>query len=275
MKTRVQRKTSLDRLFEDMKKAEPLDTEEEQSLLVRAHAGDENARAKVIVANMRFAVDVAKKYQNNGVEFADLVGAAFVGLSYAADRYNLDSGLKFITYAVWWIRQNIWWTIEHGREVRIPANRTDDVLKVKNTVAAMRTGLNREPTDFEVADAMGLPLERVRTATGLTQAPVALDSNMEDYKESPKVRIPCTQPLPDADLEAAELHDLCMECMDRLPKRERQVIAWWAGFGCEPQTYQEIGKRLGLSRERVRQIRRDALDRLHLYARQNKLTAYA
>jgi RNA polymerase primary sigma factor len=229
------------------------------------------ARAELISANLRFAFSVAKQYQNRGLSLEDLVGEANAGLCRAADKYDPDVGVNFISYAVWWIKQALHASITtKGRSVRLPLGRAGDLSRVVKAQAALRAALGREPTHEEIGRMCGLSAEIAGSLTALVQPERSLDEPLESGGSSRGGAGRTLASVIGADEEAEERLPGRLEDEDRgnalrlalepLPARDRQVLIMYYGLeGNEAQTLEEIGNILGVTRERVRQLRDRAL----------------
>src|SRR5437870_5591506 len=263
----------------------PLLTQKEEIALARkVRAGDQEAMQELVKRNLRFVISVAKKYQNRGLPLTDLIGEGNVGLLTAARKFDPDQGVKFISYAVWWIRQAILAALaRQGRTVRVPLNRTADLSRIVRTAEFLRQTLRREPTPEEISDATKLSLEVVQSLAALNTGDVRLDAPLDpDGDRSLIERFIAVAPLdPDGDRSlierfiAEDLPDTEERAMDRflsdeiesalntLQKRDAKVLRLYFGLdGGREHTLEEIGGMLGVTRERVRQLRDRALKRL-------------
>jgi RNA polymerase primary sigma factor len=236
-----------------------------------SQAEKNQARAELISANLRFAFSVAKQYQNRGLSLEDLVGEANAGLCRAADKYDPDVGVNFISYAVWWIKQALHASITtKGRSVRLPLGRAGDLSRVVKAQAALRAALGREPTHEEIGRMCGLSAEIAGSLTALVQPERSLDEPLESGGSSRGGGGRTLASVIGADEEAEERLPGRLEDEDRgnalrlalepLPARDRQVLIMYYGLeGNEAKTLEEIGNILGVTRERVRQLRDRAL----------------
>ena len=239
---------------------------EEIELARKIRAGDQDAMQELVKRNLRFVISVAKKYQNRGLPLIDLIGEGNVGLLTAARKFDPDQGVKFISYAVWWIRQAILSALaRQGRTVRVPLNRTADLSRVVKASQLLRDKLDREPTPEEVTELTGISLEIVQALLTLNTADVRLDavvgkdsdrSLIERFSmdESPNTEEEVMQGFRSSELDRA---------LDTLPARDAKILRLYFGLeGDREHTLDEIGKMLGVTRERVRQLRDRALKRL-------------
>jgi RNA polymerase primary sigma factor len=245
----------------------PLITREEEAELARRiRAGDAEALNALVRANLRFVVSVAKRYQNQGVPLSDLVNEGNVGLIRAAHKFDETKGIKFISYAVWWIRQAILQAMsEQSRIVRVPLNRAGALHRIGRRSAALLQELGRTPTAEEIAEGLGLSEEEVRSALVFTQSHLSLDAPMasgEDHRLADYLPDRYAENPEEAAYEAA-LKETVEGVLVSLDPREAKVLRLYFGLDDqEPMTLEEIGDLLEITRERVRQIKERALDRL-------------
>ena len=246
----------------------PLLTEEEElDLAIRSRDGDEFARQRMVEANLRFVVNVAKKYQNQGLPLIDLINEGNIGLMTALDKFDPDRGYRFISYAVWWIRQSIMKAInEKGRAVRLPLNRTNELLQMQKAQRSLMKDLEtEEPTAEQIGELAGFDADHVENLLAISRDLVSLDAPIfnngsassvadfiEDDAQSPE----------DALLDSA-LKDDVRRLLSSLSDREREIIELRFGLeGQVPMSLKEIGELYNLTKERIRQIEKRALDRL-------------
>jgi RNA polymerase primary sigma factor len=256
----------LDQYFAEVSRYPLLNAEEEKALARRVQSGDHDAMEELVRRNLRFVVSVAKKYQNRGLPLIDLIGEGNVGLMTAARKFDPDQGVKFISYAVWWIRQAILASLaRQGRTVRVPLNRTADLSRVIRATALLRDKFGREPTPDELSQLTGISSEIVAALATLNTAEVRLDAAagkdsdralMERFamEELPSTEDQVLDRFRNAELERA---------LSTLPPRDARILRLYFGLeGDREHTLDEIGKLLGVTRERVRQLRDRALRRL-------------
>ncbi len=259
-------KTALDQYLGDVSKHELITPEKEIELGHRAQAGDEEAVEELARANLRFVISVAKKYQNRGVSLADLIQEGNVGLVTAARKFDPDQGVKFISYAVWWIRQAILAALaNHGRSVRVPLNRASDLARIFRERERLKQEMGRDPTLEEVAVAAKLKPEIVRQLQTLNSSEVRLDAPIGDSDDSYLVErfVLDEATEPEEDVEDRMLAEQIDRALETLNPRDAKVVRLYFGLdGGETHTLEEIGKMLGVTRERVRQLRDRALKRL-------------
>ncbi len=256
----------LDLYLHEVSKAPLLTPQEEIAVARRVRQGDQAAMDELITKNLRFVISVAKKYQNRGMPLTDLIGEGNLGLLTAARKFDPDHGVKFISYAVWWIRQAILAAIaRHGRTVRVPLNRTADLSRVGKTTEALRQQLGREPTAEEIAGALGLSVEIVQSLAALNTAEVRLDAPLagEGDRATMERFIADGQ----ADTEETVMTQFLSEeveaALRTLAPRDAKVLRLYFGLnGGREHTLEEIGALFGITRERVRQLRDRALKRL-------------
>ena len=256
----------LDQYFAEVSRYALLHVDEEQALARRIRRGDEHALDELVRRNLRFVVSVAKKYQNRGLPLIDLIGEGNVGLMTAARKFDPDQGVKFISYAVWWIRQAILASLaRQGRTVRVPLNRTADLSRVIKAAGVLRDRLRREPTPDEIAQITDIPTEIVSALTALNTADVRLDADVGKDSDRALIERFAADEMPDLEQEVldrfrrAEL----ARALSTLPARDAKILELYFGLqGDREHTLDEIGKMLGVTRERVRQLRDRALRRL-------------
>src|SRR5882724_8907903 len=247
----------LDQYLHEVSKTPLLTQKEEIALARKVRAGDQEAMQELVKRNLRFVISVAKKYQNRGLPLTDLIGEGNVGLLTAARKFDPDQGVKFISYAVWWIRQAILAALaRQGRTVRVPLNRTAEFL---------RQTLRREPTPEEIADATKLSLEVVQSLAALNTGDVRLDAPLDPDGDRSLIERFIAEDLPDTEDQAMDrfLSDEIEQALNTLQRRDAKVLRLYFGLdGGREHTLEEIGGMLGVTRERVRQLRDRALKRL-------------
>src|ERR1041385_445257 len=239
---------------------------EEIEVARRIRAGDPDALQELVQRNLRFVISVAKKYQNRGMPLIDLIGEGNVGLLTAARKFDPDQGVKFISYAVWWIRQAILAALaRQGRTVRVPLNRTADLSRIVRRAESLRQPLRREPTPEEIADATKLSLEVVQSLAALNTGDVRLDAPLDPDGDRSLIERFIAEDLPDTEDQAMDrfLSDEIEQALNTLQRRDAKVLRLYFGLdGGREHTLEEIGGMLGVTRERVRQLRDRALKRL-------------
>jgi len=256
----------LDQYLYEVSKTPLLTPHEEIELAKKVRAGDQVAMQELAKRNLRFVISVAKKYQNRGLPLTDLIGEGNVGLLTAARKFDPDQGVKFISYAVWWIRQAILASLaRQGRTVRVPLNRTADLSKIVKTAEALRQELKREPTPEEISSATSLSLEVVQSLAALNTGEVRLDAPLDPDGDRALIERFIAEDLPDTEEKTMErfLSDEVEDALKSLPARDAKVLKLYFGLdGGREHTLEEIGGMLGVTRERVRQLRDRALKRL-------------
>jgi len=256
----------LDQYLFEVSKTPLLTPPEEMAVARLVRAGDPDAMQELVKRNLRFVISVAKKYQNRGMGLSDLIGEGNLGLLTAARKFDPDQGVKFISYAVWWIRQSILAALaRHGRTVRVPLNRTADLSRITRTSETLRQELRREPTPEEIAVNLGLSVDVVRSLAALNTADVRLDAPLDPEGERSLLDRFIADEQGDPEEQAmerflAEQIDLALRT---LPARDAKVLRLYFGLdGGREHTLEEIGGMLGVTRERIRQLRDRALKRL-------------
>jgi RNA polymerase primary sigma factor len=256
----------LDQYLYEVSQTPLLSAQQEIAIARRVRAGDEEAMQELVKRNLRFVISVAKKYQNRGMALTDLIGEGNVGLLTAARKFDPDQGVKFISYAVWWIRQAILASLaRQGRTVRVPLNRTADLSRIIRTAETLRQELRREPTPEELAAATGLSLDVVQSLAALNTADVRLDAPLDPDGERSLIERFVADEQGDAEGQAMDrfLSEEIDRALRTLAPRDAKVVRLYFGLdGGREHTLEEIGGMLGVTRERVRQLRDRALKRL-------------
>ncbi len=271
---------ALDKYLNEIGKISMLTPEEEVKLAQRIREGDQEALDQMTRANLRFVVSVAKQYQNQGLSLSDLINEGNVGLIKAARRFDETKGFKFISYAVWWIRQSVLQAIvENSRIVRMPINKIGSYSKINDAHLSFVQQFEREPSDEELSEILGVSVKDVQTMTRGNSRHLSLDAPLSGSDEGEAtmldVMIPDETSEPDLQLMAESLREEVAEGMSILSPRETEVIASYYGLnGNEPLNLDEIGELYGLTRERVRQIKERALRRLRKAYNTNALKSY-
>jgi RNA polymerase primary sigma factor len=256
----------LDQYLYEVSKTPLLTTQQEVAIARKVRTGDQEAMQELVKRNLRFVISVAKKYQNRGLALTDLIGEGNVGLLTAARKFDPDQGVKFISYAVWWIRQAILAALaRHGRTVRVPLNRTADLSRIVRTSESLRQELRREPTPEEIANAVGLSVDVVQSLAALNAAEVRLDAPLDPEGDRSLIDRFIVDDQADAEAQAMDhfLSEEIERALRTLPARDAKVLRLYFGLdGGREHTLEEIGAMLGVTRERVRQLRDRALKRL-------------
>lgn len=269
---------SLDKYLTEIGKVNLITTEEEVELARRIRDGDTRALEKLAMANLRFVVSVAKQYQNNGMSLGDLINEGNVGLIKAASRFDETRGFKFISYAVWWIRQSIMQALaEQSRIVRLPLNRVSSVAKINRTFAQLEQQYQREPTAEELATVMEVSVEEISGNMRISSRHVSMDAPLVAGEDSSLMDVISDKDSerPDEHLMADSLRREISLALGTLTQREADVIALYFGLeGRQALTLEEIGEKFDLTRERVRQIKEKATRRLRSGMRNKMLKSY-
>ena len=256
---------SLDLYLDEISRVALLTRDEELELARKAFRGDVKAQERLARHNVRFVVSVAKKFQNRGVPLVDLIGEGNLGLMTAARKFDPDRGVKFISYAVWWIRQAVQAAIaRHGRPVRVPLNRTADLSRLGRTTTLLKERLSRMPTTEELARATGLTVEAVRSLSALNTEAVRLDQPTREGEGGERIeRFVADQEATDSSALANSQTEGIESALGTLPPRDAKVLRLYFGLDDgQARTLEEIGKMMGVTRERIRQLRDRALTRL-------------
>jgi RNA polymerase primary sigma factor len=252
--------------FRDINRYDLLSREEEVALARRVRAGDEEALQTLVRANLRFVVSVAKKYINQGLMLSDLINEGNLGLLKAARRFDEERGYRFISYAVWWIRQSIMQALlDKSRTIRLPQNQTAMLIKISRARTALQQGGSPNPSAGQIAEFLGVKRQEVLHAIRADRTELALDDVGEGGGERPLAEVieDTSQAPPDYSVLERGLREDVRRCLAVLSEREAQVIIQYFGLSFEEaQTLQVIGERMGLTRERIRQIKEKALTKL-------------
>jgi RNA polymerase primary sigma factor len=268
---------SLDKYLNDISKEPLLTPEEEVELALKAREGDEQAIEKLIKSNLRFVVSVAKQYQNQGLSLNDLINEGNVGLIKAVKRFDVTKGFKFISYAVWWIRQSILQALaENSRIIRLPLNRVGTLSKVSKTYSKLEQEFEREPSSDEIAEILDMNVEEIKETFRINQRKISLDAPINNDENSYIETFSNEDsPSPDKELIKESLHKEIETAIKILSMREQEVLRLYFGIDCDqPHTLEEIGDKFNLTRERVRQIKEKALRRLRRSKISSKLKQY-
>ncbi len=269
---------SLDKYLQEIGKEELITAEEEVELARKIKQGDQVALEKLTRANLRFVVSVAKQYQNQGLTLPDLINEGNLGLIKAAQRFDETRGFKFISYAVWWIRQSILQAIaEHSRIVRLPLNQVGSLNKLNKAFSKLEQEFEREPTEEELASILDLPEDKVKDSISISGRHISMDAPLISGEESTLYDVMENRDSPKADksLIMESLQQEIERTLDTLSEREKEIIKLYFGIGMNHGlTIDEIGEKFDLTRERVRQIKEKALKRLRQSTRSKLLRTY-
>ena len=269
---------ALSKDLEEIGKFEPLSPDKEIELAQRLRAGDMMALTKLTEANLRFVVSVAKDYQGQGLPLTDLINEGNLGLIKAAKRFDETRGFKFISYAVWWIRQSILQALaEHSRIVRLPLNRVGTITKITKEAETLEQQYERTPSQAEIARGLDLKTGEVSDAIRISRKHQSLNAPFRDGEKNSLIDViqDDAQPTPDSSLMLDSLRQEVRDALDTLKPRERDVIKMYFGIDREyALTLNEIGEEFNLTRERIRQIKENAIRRLSHKSRSKKLRSY-
>jgi RNA polymerase primary sigma factor len=270
--------SSLDQYLKEISQYPLLTREDEIDLAQRIRIKDEEALDKLVRSNLRFVVSVAKKYQNQGVALGDLINEGNLGLIRAAHKFDETKGIKFISYAVWWIRQAILQALaEQSRIVRVPLNRAGALHRIGKRSSALLQELGREPTVEEIADELDISHEEVQRTLAISQSHLSLDAPLSPGEDNRLLDYLPDQfsPGPDDETYERALSMTIEEALGTLKEREAKVLRLYFGLeGTDAMTLEEIGSLLGITRERVRQIKEKALVRLRHASRSRFLETF-
>jgi len=270
---------ALDKYLNEISKLNPLSAEEEVELAVRIKQGDEAALNKLTTANLRFVVSVAKQYQNQGLTLSDLINEGNMGLIKAAKKFDETRGFKFISYAVWWIRQAIMSSlVENARMIRLPLNKVDSYKKINQELVKFLQHNQREPSPSELSEITGISEKDVRMLLKISSKHLSMDAPMSsDESSSSMIEVleNRNEDEPDGDLMSQSLKDEVRNALSVLNDRESEIIAYYFGLEKErSMSLEEIGEQMGLTRERVRQIKEKAIRRLRKTSLSRDLKGY-
>lgn len=270
---------SLEKYLQEIGKVELISPEEEVKLAILIKKGDQNALEKLTKANLRFVVSVAKQYQNQGLTLPDLINEGNLGLIKAAQRFDETRGFKFISYAVWWIRQSILQALaEQSRIVRLPLNKVGSLNKINRAFSELEQEFEREPSPEELATLLEIPTEEVETTLGVAARHVSMDAPFVEGEDNSLLDVLENSSTPATD-QRLEYKDSLRREIERalgtLTDRQADVIKLYFGLGVEhPESLEDIGDKFGLTRERVRQIKDKAINKLRSTTRSKLLKQY-
>ncbi len=269
---------SLDKYLQEIGRVELISPDEEVSLARRIRSGDHEALKKLINANLRFVVSVAKQYQNQGMSLPDLINEGNLGLMKAAQRFDETRGFKFISYAVWWIRQAILQGLaEQARIVRLPVNKIGSINRINRAFARLEQEYEREPNSQEIADLLEMVPEDVKDALKTNGRTLSMDAPISNEEDNTMYDVLQSNetPSPDKNLIKESLSYEIERALSTLSMREAKVLKLYFGLGMKhPYTLEEIGEELNLTRERVRQIKEKAIKRIQYTTRCRILKTY-
>lgn len=268
---------SLDKYLQEIGHEELLTMDEEVELAQRIRQGDREALEKLTKANLRFVVSVAKQYQNQGLSLPDLINEGNMGLIKAAEKFDETRGFKFISYAVWWIRQSILQAIaEQSRIVRLPLNQVSSVNKINRVVNKFEQENERRPSIQELAEKVDIPQEKIEDAVKVNGRHISMDAPFAEGDENSllDVLVNDDSPMADRELVMESLRNEIKRALKTLNERERMILEAFFGIDQPEMTLEEIGEKFGLTRERVRQIKEKAIRRLRHCTKNKMLKTY-
>ena len=268
---------SLDKYLQEIGKEDLITVEEEVELAQRIRKGDQRALEKLTRANLRFVVSVAKQYQNQGLSLPDLINEGNLGLIKAAEKFDETRGFKFISYAVWWIRQSILQALaEQSRIVRLPLNQVGSLNKINKAFSRFEQEHERRPSPEELAETLDLPAEKVADTLRVSGRHISVDAPFVEGEDNSllDVLVNDDSPVADKTLINESLSTEVERALATLTERERDIIRLFFGINCQEMTLEEIGEKFGLTRERVRQIKEKAIRRLRHSSRSKLLKTY-
>jgi RNA polymerase primary sigma factor len=252
--------------------------DDEIALARRIRLGDQAALDRLVCANLRFVVSIAKRYQDSNIPLVDLINEGNLGLVRAARRFDDTKGVKFISYAVWWVRQAIIHAAtDASHAIHLPSGQIAQLHRIKRAASSLRQNLNREPTQEELANALGVTADDIEQIVPIAQSHISLDAPLADVDDGNLLDVLSDDdaPTPDDGIGTADLSGSLDEAMSNLRDREREILQDYFGLdGSDPMTLEEIGERLGVTRERVRQIKQRALSKLRRSKQANRLSAF-
>jgi RNA polymerase primary sigma factor len=268
---------SLDKYLQEIGREELITVEDEVELAQRIRKGDQEALEKLTRANLRFVVSVAKQYQNQGLSLPDLINEGNLGLIKAAEKFDETRGFKFISYAVWWIRQSILQALaEQSRIVRLPLNQVGSLNKINKALSKFEQENERMPSPEELAEILDIPREKIADTLRVSGRHVSVDAPFVDGEDNNLLDVLVNSDSPNADrgLVNESLNKEIERALSTLTERERDIVKYFFGIGASEMTLEEIGEFFGLTRERVRQIKEKAIRRLRHSARSKLLKSY-
>ncbi len=268
---------SLDKYLQEIGREELITVEEEVELAQRIKKGDQTALEKLTRANLRFVVSVAKQYQNQGLSLPDLINEGNLGLIKAAEKFDETRGFKFISYAVWWIRQSILHALaEQSRSVRLPLNQVGSLNKINKEFSRFEQENERRPSADELAERLDLPTDKVSDTLRVSGRHISVDAPFVEGEDNNLLDVLVNDDSPNADraLISESLSREIDRALGTLTERESDIVKLFFGIGGQEMTLEEIGERFGLTRERVRQIKEKAIRRLRHTTRSKLLKSY-
>ena len=263
---------SLDKYLQEIGREELISVDEEVELARRIREGDERAVDKLARANLRFVVSVAKQYQKQGLSLPDLINEGNLGLIKAARKFDETRGFKFISYAVWWIRQSILQALaEQSRIVRLPLNQVGSLNKISKALSRFEQAHERRPSAEELAESMDVPVDKIADTLKVSSRHISMDAPLVDGEDNSLLDVLSNDdsPMADSSLNRESLSQEVERALRQLNEREREILRMFFGIGCREMSLEEIGERFDLTRERVRQIKEKAIR--HLKGQKSRL----
>ena len=261
---------SLDKYLHEIGREELITVEEEVELAAKIRKGDRAALDKLTRANLRFVVSVAKQYQNQGLSLPDLINEGNLGLIKAAEKFDETRGFKFISYAVWWIRQSILQALaEQSRIVRLPLNQLGSLNKISKALSRFEQDNERRPSVEELAEQLDMPVDKIADTMKVSGRHISVDAPFVEGEDNSLLDVLVNDDSPNADrpLINESLSKEIDRALGTLTPREGEIVKMFLGIGCQEMTLEEIGDKFGLTRERVRQIKEKAIRRLRQNSR--------
>lgn len=269
---------SLDKYLQEIGREELISPQEEVDLARRIRSGDRVALEKLVKANLRFVVSVSKQYQNQGLNLPDLINEGNIGLIKAAERFDETKGFKFISYAVWWIRQSILQALsEQARMVRLPLNKIGSLNKINRTSSRLEQEFGRAPTEYELAEELNIDIEEIKSMINHSSRPISMDAPLLAGEDGSlyDVLMPSEDHTPDEKLVVESLRKEIERTFHHLSDREAEILRLFYGLSeHRPHSLEEISEKFNLTRERVRQIKEKALQKLKSTSRNRLLRKY-
>ena len=268
---------ALDKYLQEIGREELVSPEEEVELAQKIRKGDKAALDKLTRANLRFVVSVAKQYQNQGLSLPDLINEGNLGLIKAAEKFDETRGFKFISYAVWWIRQSILQALaEQSRIVRLPLNQVGSLNKINKALSKFEQEYERQPSSEELSEMIDVPKDKISDTLRVSGRHVSVDAPFVEGEDNSLLDVLPNDdsPMADRGLVNESLNTEIERALSTLTDREREIVKSFFGIGCQEMTLEEIGERFGLTRERVRQIKEKAIRRLKSPNRSRLLKGY-
>ena len=276
-KSITQRTEILDKYLQEISHDSMITVNEEVELAQRIRQGDQVAMEKLVRANLRFVVSVAKQYQNQGLSLPDLINEGNIGLIKAAEKFDETRGFKFISYAVWWIRQSILQALaEQSRNIRLPLNQVGLLNKISKESALFEQLHERRPTADELSDILDIPAEKIEEAMSHSGSSISVDAPFVEGEDNSLLDVlpNSDSPTTDRSLMNESLATEIDRALSTLSEREKEILQMLFGIGCQEMTLEEIGDHFGLTRERVRQVKEKALRHLRNTSRSTLLKSY-